>query len=155
MPTEESQIEIMHKMTEEEYFKDRLNDQINWYSKKSAYNQKIYKRLKILEILLASFIPFLSGIVDTFPSISWLIALFGISIAILTGLNSLYKYHENWIAYRYTSEALKQEKMLYLTQVSPYNIEDKYRFTLLVTRAENIMSSEQNSWMKYTKNENK
>ena len=82
-------------MTEEEYFEQRLDNQMNWYSKKSSDNQIMYKRLKIFEIISASLIPFLSGVVDKLPYAHWVIAFLGIFIAVLTGISSLYKYHEN------------------------------------------------------------
>lgn len=140
-------------MEEEEYFEQRFDNQMDWYSKKSSDNQKMYKGLKTFELISASLIPFLSGVMDKLPYAHWVIAFLGISIAILSSVSSLYKYHENWLTYRSTSEALKHEKILYLTQVVPYNIEDKERFELLVSRAENIMSNENSDWIKYTKSE--
>jgi hypothetical protein len=135
-------------MNKEQYIKERLDDQIKWYSSKSRSNQKMYKRLRFLEISSASTIPFLSGFSSTIPYSEWIIALLGMVIAISAGAGSLFKYHENWLEYRSTTEALKQEKVLYLTEVAPYDTED--RFKVLVTRAENIMSNEKNNWLKYT-----
>jgi hypothetical protein len=37
-----------------EYIEERLNDQIIWYSKKSQTNQKWFKRLRLLEIIVAA-----------------------------------------------------------------------------------------------------
>jgi hypothetical protein len=47
-------------MTEEEYIEERLNDQIIWYSKKSQTNQKWFKRLRLLEIILLKSVLLLS-----------------------------------------------------------------------------------------------
>ncbi len=38
-------------MNSEEYLKQRVQDQIDWYSKESQRNQGWYKWLKIIEIL--------------------------------------------------------------------------------------------------------
>ena len=46
-------------MSPEEYLQERLDDQINWYDKKSAWNQKWFKVLWTIEILFAVAIPFL------------------------------------------------------------------------------------------------
>ena len=46
-------------MNDTEYIEKRVDDQIEWYSDKSGWNQKLYKRLRILEILCASSIPFI------------------------------------------------------------------------------------------------
>ncbi|MFB3042367.1 MAG: DUF4231 domain-containing protein, partial [Candidatus Poribacteria bacterium] len=49
------------KMNEENFMNERVDDQINWYDRKSQFNQKRYKRLRIIEIFAAALIPFLSG----------------------------------------------------------------------------------------------
>ncbi len=38
----------------------RLEDQIDWYDRKSTQNQRIFRRIKITEILAAALIPFVS-----------------------------------------------------------------------------------------------
>ena len=35
---------------EAEYFEQRLDDQIEWYDRKSSVNQAAYKRLRLIEI---------------------------------------------------------------------------------------------------------
>lgn len=45
-----------------EYIKDRLESQINYFDRKSSWNQKKYKKLKWVEIVLAASIPVLIGI---------------------------------------------------------------------------------------------
>jgi hypothetical protein len=100
-------------MNEEEYLNDRLNDQINWYSKKSQTNQKWFKGLRLLEIIAATIIPFLAGIGSIIPYYLIIIGVLGVIIAVSAGLSALYKYHENWIEYRTTSETLKHEKYLF------------------------------------------
>ncbi len=140
-------------MNEKQYFAERLDDQIKWYSSKSSYNQKMYKKLRLLEIVAASMIPFLSGMSSMIPYSEWIIALLGLTIAVTAGSSALYKYHENWIEYRSTSEALKHEKMLYLTQTAPYGNDE--RFQTLVSRSENIMANENQNWLAYSKKNEK
>ena len=45
---------------EAEYLEQRLDDQINWYSKKSSANQAAYKRLRLVEIIAAAAIPYIA-----------------------------------------------------------------------------------------------
>ncbi len=136
-------------MNEEQYLSQRVDDQIKWYSSKSRYNQNMHKRLGLLSIVTASLIPLLSGLSSEIPYSKWIIGILGIIIAVASGANALYKFHENWIAYRSTSEALEHEKLLYLTQTTPYD-NDK-RFQTLVSRAENIMANENQNWLVYSK----
>ena len=134
-------------MNQEEYIKDRLDDQISWYDKKSGFNQKRYKFYKVSEALLAISIPVLSGF-STIEGWGWLIyvvAVIGGLITLITIIPSLNKYHENWVEYRLTSEVLKREKYLFLTSSGKYKAA-KNNFSTLVESAEGIMSNENEKW---------
>lgn len=136
-------------MNEEEYLTSRLDDQINWYDKKSQTNQKLFKRLKISEIIIAGIIPFLAGIGSIIPYHSLIIGALGVIIALLVGLSSLYKFQENWIEYRTTAETLKHEKYLFLAKCTPYDRDDS--FQTLVQRIESIISKENSQWSRLIK----
>ena len=140
-------------MNEKQYFSERLDDQIKWYSGKSRYNQNMYKRLGLLQIISASLIPLLSGLSSMICYSEWIIGILGVIIAVATGASALYKFHENWLAYRTTSEALQHEKLLYLTQTIPYDNDE--RFQTLVSRAESIMANENQNWLAYTQKSKK
>lgn len=137
-------------MNADEYIKARLDNQIDWYSKKSQWNQKWFKRLRILEIICASTIPFLAGFLTPETiDLRIVVGLLGLLIAVISGMVIIYKFQENWIEYRTTSEMLKHEKFLYLTQTAPFNISDS--FPLLVGRVENLISKENTNWSQYIK----
>jgi hypothetical protein len=131
-------------MQEIEYLEQRLNGQINWYSKKSQFNQKAYKRLRFAEILFAALIPFFAGIGDAIAYYQIIIGFLGVCIAVFAGLSALYKYHENWIEYRTTAETLKHEKFLFITKCDPYD--DEAAFCKLVQRVESLISKENSQW---------
>lgn len=127
-------------MNEESYIKTRLDDQIEWYSKKSSqYKYKFYT-MRALEIILAGAIP----VLFCWSKVQWMIPFLSAIVAILAGLLALFRFHENWISYRTTSESLKHEKYLYLTSTYPYNNEDK--LSKLVHNIEQIISSENSLW---------
>lgn len=136
-------------MTEEEYITERLEDQIDWYSRKSSSSQTKYKTLRLVEIISAAFIPFLSGMGDKVLYGQWVVGSLGVVIALSAATGSLFKYHENWIQYRTTSEQLKHEKFLFATRSGPY--EDPTRFQILVQRVEALISKESASWAQVTK----
>lgn len=131
-------------MNEEEYIEKRLRDQINWYDYKSQFNQKWFKRLKILEIISAAIIPFLAGIGPIFSYYQWVIGFIGVVIAVSAGVSSIYKFHENWIKYRTTAETLKHELYLFKTKCPPYN--ESNAFCKLVERTESLISKENTQW---------
>lgn len=137
-------------MDEQGYIKDRLDDQIQWYSTKSQWNQKCYKRFRILEILAACLIPLIVGyVIDTRPFLKVIVGILGVLVALVSGILSLYKFQENWIEYRTVAESLKHEKYLFLTKSEPYNIDNS--FSLLVERVEGMISVENSKWSQYIK----
>ena len=129
-------------MNESEYLKNRLYDQIRWYSRKSRRYKKYFYTARTLEILLAGGLTALSC--TPYLKHSIVIPLFSFSIVIIASLLALYKFQELWISYRTTSESLKHEKYLFETKTAPYNKEDG--FNLLVENIEAIISSENSIW---------
>jgi hypothetical protein len=131
---------------------ERLEDQIAWYDRKGSQNQRTYKRIKIVEIIAAAAIPFLSalnisqGSTNWFPQhISWTIGGLGVLITILEGMLQLNQYQQNWISYRSTCEGLKHEKYTYLAKAAPYtNVADPH--ALLAERVESLVSQEHAKW---------
>lgn len=137
-------------MDEDKYIKVRLDDQIDWYSKKSKRSQNWFKALRALEIIAAVTIPFLAGYAtDTEPEIKVIIGLLGIVIAFVAGIISLNKFQEIWTEYRTTSETLKHHKFLFLTKSSPYETEGA--FQALVQTVEALISKENSNWNNYIK----
>lgn len=140
-------------MTEEEYISQRLDDQIDWYSKKSSFCQTRYKALRVVEIVAAAIIPFLSGMGEKILYGQWIVGVLGVMIALAAAASSLFKYHENWIQYRITSAQLKHEKFLFATRSGPYV--DQERFQILVQRVEGLISREAATWAEVTKQPDK
>lgn len=139
-------------MLESEYLEKRLKDQIAWYSKKSTSNQNWYKRLKYLDNALALLIVPASYYSCCYPFLNYFLIAAGLIISFSNFLQSINKYHENWIQYRSTAELLKHEKYLYETKSGGYkNCSEP--FNLLVERCESIISSENIDWAQLNKGE--
>jgi hypothetical protein len=128
----------------EEYIEQRLSDQISWYDRKSAANQRWFKRLRFAEIVAAATIPFLSGFAGNSFSIKIAIGALGVFVAVIASLLGLLQLQERWIEYRATAESLKREKFLFLSQTEPYDKNDA--FHLLVQRVEALLSKENTEW---------
>ncbi len=135
----------------------RIEDQINWYDGKSSKCQKTYKRIKVIEIIAAALIPFLSAlhISDATPqpltlahiplTIGTVTALLGVLITILEGVLQLNQYQQIWVTYRATCEALKHEKFTYIAKAGVYAAPGDAH-ALLAERAETIGSQENSKW---------
>jgi len=132
-------------MNEEQFLKERVDGQINWYDKKSQFNQRWYKCLRVGEIVAAMAIPFLAGYMsEKTPAIQVVVGFLGFIIAIIAGVVALCQFQENWVEYRTTCESLRHEKYLFLTQTEPYNVDNP--FPLFVQRVESLVSTENTKW---------
>lgn len=131
-------------MQEEDYLKNRLDNQIDWYSTKSSRNQKMFKGMQITTIIASASIPFLSGYSDQFPTLNFIVGFIGVIIASLAAILSLNKYQENWFNYRTTAESLQHQKFLFLTGTEPYH--EQNAFNLLVQQVEALISKENSNW---------
>jgi len=121
----------------------RLEDQIDWYDRKSRSAQHIYKRVKVVEILAAAAIPFLAGL--NYSHDRLVTGGLGVLITVLEGLLHLNQYQQNWTNYRSTCEALKHEKYVYLGNANPYaSAHDPH--ALLAERIESTVSQEHAQW---------
>lgn len=129
-----------------DYICSRVDNQIDWYDKKSLRNQKWYKRIQVIEIVIASIIPLLAGYSTSHWSIPLIIAIIGIAITIMESISKINQYHENWIEYRSTCELLRYQKMLFLTRSFPYNEQPETVENLFVKNIEQIISAENNQW---------
>ncbi len=134
-------------MSEEEYIKNRIDNQIDWYGRKSAINKKYYLWSNAMIIIFAALIPFIANFEDPgMVQIKHIIAAFGVFTAIFTGISALYKFQEKWTTYRITAETIKREKLLFQTRTAPYNA-GASSFNLFVSNAEALMNNEQTGWM--------
>lgn len=119
----------------------RLEDQISWYDRKSIYNQRLFKALKVAQIVVAALVPVMAAGDAT----RTLLGALGAVVLILEGVQQLFQYQQNWLTYRSTCEALKHEKYLVLSAAGPYAHALRPQ-ALLGERIEGLVSQEHAKW---------
>ena len=125
---------------------ERLENEISWYDSKSVYNQRLFKRLKIATLAISVSIPLAAVLVTLSPIVGAVTTgALGATIALLEGLQQLNQYHNNWIAYRSTAEALKHERFLFLSKTGAYGSAQNPT-ALLAENVEGLVSSEHAKW---------
>jgi len=147
-------------MTQEEYIKNRVEDQIDWYGNKSSKCQKKYKIWQVIKIIALLFITIVSlfGDRDTkeFPFtdyITYIVGALGAFIIFIESFIKIYDYKKLWVQYRIASENLIREKLMFETKSAPYNTPDS--FILFVQRCEAIMQNEMQGWEEILAEEDK
>ena len=137
-------------VTQDEFMKERVDHQIEWYDKSSIRSQYWFKSLRMIEISAAALIACLAGLAwDIGPHVKWAISALGVVILVVSGALSINKFHERWIKYRTSAETLKHHKYLFLTSTEPYDGNDAY--DLFVKTVEAHVSKENSLWGNYTK----
>jgi hypothetical protein len=118
----------------------RLEQQIEWYDRKSTHAKRWYHRLKVTQILVAAAIPVtVAANADQISA-----AVLGASIVVLEGFQQLFQFHTNWTTYRSTCERFKHEKYLYAAGGGPYGEKDPD--ARLAERVEGLVSQEHAAW---------
>ncbi len=120
----------------------RLEDQIAWYDRKSSECQRRFKWLKALVIGAAASIP----VVAAFDVPVYVAGILGAVVVVTEGVLHVNQYHQNWITYRSTAEALKHEKYLFLARADVYG-GSKKPLRLLAERIEGLISQEHARWV--------
>ncbi|WP_165958575.1 DUF4231 domain-containing protein [Macrococcoides bohemicum] len=126
-----------------QYIEERLNEQINWYDKKSTSHKRRYMICKIIAIICTSAIPLIA--ITELPYFKFFAILLSGIIGISESINWLNNDHTNWIKYRKTCESLKHEYYAFSTLTGVYKNEE-HPGKLLVQRAESIISDENVNW---------
>lgn len=137
-------------MSQSDVVMERLEDQLTWYDRKASYNEGMFKRLRIATIVASSAIPLCAA----FVPYRVITGALGALIALFEGLQQLNQYHQNWITYRSTAEALKHEKYLFLSSAGSYATSENAR-TLLAERVESLVSQEHAKWTAATEQSTK
>jgi Protein of unknown function (DUF4231) len=128
----------------------RLEEQIEWYDRKSQHNQRWFKRLKICQLVTAAAIPFAASI----SAPVWVAGGGGALIVVLEGLQQLQQYQQNWTTYRATCERLKHERFLFLAHAGSYATAEDPE-VLLAERVEGLVSQEHAAWSAHREEANK
>lgn len=126
------------------YLKDRYYKQIDWYGTKGSLNKKAYQSLQTIVVVFAVITPTLVIIGE--GGLRWLAVISSAIVAILCSLLKVFKFQENWINYRTTSETLRKEIHYYKAKLAGYkDAEDPE--ALFVERVEAVISRENTLWV--------
>ncbi len=115
---------------------------MKWYDAHAHRAYFLFVGSKAVQIVAAAAIPLLAlGKVSPYVT-----AAVGAIVAVAIGLGELLRFHEKWINYRATCEALRDELFLYEAQAGPY-ARPGASTTQLAERAFGFLGEERRSWL--------
>jgi Protein of unknown function (DUF4231) len=121
---------------------DRAEFEIAWYQKHATTSRLSYCTIKLLQILLAAFVPVAAGL--SAPKL--VTGSLGGMVVVLEGVQQLFRFHDNWVRYRQTAEDMLREKYLYAASGGDYAGALNPR-RLLAERIEALASRESHQWI--------
>ena len=137
-------------MQDEQYVRDRIDKSVDRVNTLSKINQKRYKQLKRVALIIGATIPVCITVtgLESIDEVRWLktflllySAIGGTVLALMKNILSSGNYYDKWKTYRGLSERLLSEKYLYLTKMPPYNQEDA--FPRVVEKVESLLAEEE------------
>jgi hypothetical protein len=124
---------------------EAVQKQSEWYGTRARSSQKVFVRLKALQLLMAAAIPVVA-VAASGDGQRWTSAILGALIGIVEGILQLGQFQQNWLLYRATREALRSEERLYTGGAGPYAGLPQPDIAF-IERCEAIMSGEHAKWL--------
>jgi len=87
-----------------------------WYERAATRTRLSYQVIKVAMLVIGAAVTVLAAT----GASSALTAALAASVVVLEGIQQLFQFQSNWIAYRGTAEAIRQQAFLYVARVGPY-----------------------------------
>lgn len=118
-----------------------LNALFRWYERAATRTRLSYQTLKVAALIAGAVVTVLAA--ARAPAV--LTAGLAATIVIVEGIQQVFRFHRNWIVYRATAEALRQNAFLYVAGMDPYS-DISTRRAKLADVLRDLTSKENASW---------
>lgn len=118
-----------------------LDAHFHWYGRGATRTRLSYQVIKVAVLVIGAAVTVLAAT----RASSALTAALAASVVVLEGILQLFQFQSNWITYRRTAEAIRQQAFLYVAQVGPYADTQTRRERLAEFMAE-ITAVESTGW---------
>ncbi len=118
-----------------------LDAQFRWYDRAATRSRLTYQTLKVAALVTGAAVTVLAAT----GAPAALTAALAASIVVLEGVQQVFQFHSNWIAYRATAETLRQHAFLYAAMVDPY-ADTQSRRDMLAEFMRDVTTKENTNW---------
>ena len=126
----------------QKYYMDQWKEQQAYHSRKARAFKQRHQLLQAIIVIGALVVPILLNL-DGVPAI--IPTLVSVLVAVATGVENVFKYGENWVAFRRTSEMLKREQRMYIARAEAYA--NANAFDVFVQRVEAILGEQNQTFV--------
>lgn len=145
----------MEKLHFNEYLENRYKKQLEYYSKTASENQKKYRTIQWVLIILSAATPVLAALIEMEKNLQFVVVIISAIVAILMAGLKTFQYQELWVSYRMTKEMLNPEYYYYSFNIGPYAEDGINKETLFVSRVESILDKEHSGWWQIKRSQQK
>lgn len=125
-----------------QYIQERYEPALKYYDRRAIRNKRGHYICSVLVLIISVFVASAQGLPDSVKVIANILAP---TIALLSGIAALYRFHQEWMSARTTWDALRHEKFWKDAGVGPYEgAVDKNE--LFVSRVESLIDKEGTEW---------
>jgi hypothetical protein len=118
-----------------------LDREYTWYRSHAVSAGRRYKVLEVLVLAFAALVPVSAVVAE-----SWVTALLGAVVVVLTGVRSIFSWQEDWLRFTEAWQQLQFARTLYVNELAPYD-DAATRVGLLVRRVQEIQAAETRGWL--------
>ncbi len=139
----------MEECSARHYIMGRVIEQMEWFDKRSVRNQRAYKLLTTLSILVSSVIPVITLFSDAFGGFGYklVIVILSWSITAAAAINAFGRFRQLWIQYRAQCEMLKCILYRFFARCGEFSVgSGASLYAALVSRCEEYMRKETDNW---------
>jgi hypothetical protein len=129
--------------SERDHALEIANNSYDWYRQAAIKARRYYRISELVQILISTAIP-VSAVLDS--SNVKLPAILGALIMALTGLRSVFHWHDDYLRFSSAREAVEAERRLYITGGDPYADPDS-RARILAAKVTQIERGEMENWI--------
>jgi len=94
-----------------------LTVQFSWYERAATVSRLAYQILKMTALAAGAAVTVLAAI----SAPAALTACVAGAIVVMEGAQQMFQFHQNWISYRGTAEALRRQAFLYVADATPFD----------------------------------
>jgi hypothetical protein len=120
------------------------DDSYEWYKQRAIRARKAYRTSEALLLITSASIPIASVLL---PSNTTAPAILGALIVVVSGLRSIFHWHENYLRFSRAREAIEAERRLYRTGMEPYG-DAATRDAELAAAVTRIDQGDMSAWIK-------
>jgi hypothetical protein len=136
------------EITSEKYIHERVNPELEYYSKSAAKFKKRYLFMRAATVVCGALVPVLVNLPS--PQVKILTTILSLVVVVFVSLESVFHYREQWTNYRSAEQKLRNEYYLFTSKSGVYAppLKKDDAFMTFVNRIEESIEAENASTLR-------